>query len=118
MFKVDGKKITITKGDTASLTITATNRTFASEDRAVFTVANKGATTILFEQEYALNDGAFTVEFTNSETDKWAPGQYLWQVRYVFTPTRDQNNKINGGLGVQTPDDPQGFVVQAALSDF
>ena len=43
MFKVEGDKITITKGDTAALSIRATNKTFASADRAIFTIAPRGA---------------------------------------------------------------------------
>lgn len=118
MFKVEGKKITITKGDTAALTISATNRTFAAADRAIFTIANKAGTEKLFEQEYELNNGGFTVEFTNGITDDFNPGSYKWQIRYVITPTRDANNKIDGGAEVITPDDPQDFVVQSVLSDF
>lgn len=128
MFRVEGDKITITKGDTAALTIRATNQTFATADRAIFTIANKGGTTKLFEKEYELNDGAFTVEFLNGSgaeptlgqpyTDTWTPGQYKWQVRYVVSPTRGSQEAINGGTKVLTPWEPKDFVVQNVLADF
>ena len=117
MFKVEGDKITITKGDTAALTVRATNKTFASADRAIFTIATRGGE-IVYEQEYALNNGAFTVTLTNAITDQWNPGNYRWQVRYVVTPTRDQEEKIDGGTEVITPWEPKDFVVQPVLSDF
>lgn len=119
MFKVEGKKITITKGDTAALTIRATNRTFASVDRALFTITNKAGTDVLFREAYPLTDGAFTVEFRNDQTDDFSPGSYKWQVRYVINPTRDDNtNDIISGAEVITPDEPQDFVVQNVLWDF
>lgn len=117
MFKVEGDKITITKGDTAALSIRATNKTFESADRAIFTIAPRGAGEKLMEQEYELNNGVFTVEFTNDMTDEWAPGQYRWQVRYVVTPVRE-NGVITGGAEVLTPWEPKDFVVQSVLSDF
>lgn len=117
MFSVDGnKKITITKGDTAALTIRATNKTFASADRAVFTIATRTGEK-LYENEYQLNNGAFTVQFSNEVTDKWNAGQYKWQVRYVITPVREEG-VITGGNEVITPEEPKDFVVQSVLSDF
>lgn len=116
MFKVEGDKITITKGDTAALTIRATNKTFASADRAIFTVASK-AGQIIFNQESELNNGAFTVSFANDVTDQWNPGTYRWQVRYVITPTR-VDGAITGGAEVITPWEPKDFVVMPVLNDF
>lgn len=117
MFKVEVDKITITKGDTAALTVRASNKTFASADRAIFTIANKAGTELLYNQEYELNNGQFTVQFTNDMTDDWAPGQYKWQVRYVVTPVRTEGH-ISGGAEVITPWEPKDFVVQSVLSDF
>lgn len=116
MFKVEGDKITITKGDTAALSVRATNKTFASADRALFTIATKGGQKV-FEQEYELNNGVFTVQFTNDMTDDWDAGAYRWQVRYIVTPVRD-NGTIVGGAEVLTPWEPKDFVVQSVLSDF
>lgn len=116
MFKVEGDKITITKGDTAALTIRATNKTFASADRATFTIASKAGQKI-FNEEYPLNNGAFTVTFANDVTDQWNPGTYRWQVRYVITPTRD-GAELTGGAEVITPWEPKDFVVMPVLNDF
>lgn len=117
MFKVEVDKITITKGDTAALTIRASNKTFASADRAIFTIANRAGTDILYSQEYELSNGQFTVQFTNAMTDDWAPGQYKWQVRYIVSPTRS-DGQIDGGSEVITPWEPKDFVVQSVLADF
>ncbi len=119
MFKVEGDKITISRGDTGEMTIHANNATFATGDRAVFTVAPRGGGEPLFYQEYPLNNGSFTVVFTNDQTDDWQPGTYKWQVRYVWEPTYDsQSGKINGGTRVKTPWEEKDFVVQKVLSDF
>lgn len=119
MFKVEGDKITISKGDTGALTIHATNATFTVNDRAVFTIAPRGSGDPIFEQEYPLTNASFTVSLTNEVTDKWTPGNYKWQVRYVWDPVYDQTTgKISGGSKVKTPWEDKDFVVQKVLSDF
>jgi hypothetical protein len=115
MFSVQGDKITITRGDTAALTVRATNKTFASADRAIFTIATKGGET-KFSQEYELNNGNFAVQLTNAITSEFEPGVYKWQVRYVVSPVRT-DGAITDGSEVKTPKEPQDFVVLGVLTD-
>lgn len=119
MFKVDGDKITISRGDTGALTIHANNATFDGNSRAVFTIASRGNGEIIFEQEYPLTNGSFTVTFSNDVTDDWQVGTHKWQVRYVWDPIYDvQSGKISGGSKVKTPWEEKDFVVQKVLSEF
>ena len=108
MFVVDPntKTITMYRGDTGELTITATGYTFGIDDRALFTVKNKAGAEII-RTEYEMTNNAFTVEFTNSDTDTCAPDTYEWDVRYVVNPTYDQTTgQIIDGDDVMTPGGP------------
>lgn len=117
MFTVDGKKITISRGDTGDIVFTLTGHTFTSSDRAIFTVANKNATTILMKEEYEITDGHFTVHFANNVTDQWTAGNYKWEIRVVLNPTREEG-VITDGDSIITPyADPGDFVVTSVLAD-
>lgn len=116
MFTVSGTKITLSKGDTGAIVFSATGHSFTSADRALFTVANKAGTTVLMQEEYELSDGKFTVQFVNDVTDKWTPGSYKWEIRYIINPTRE-SGKITGGSEVITPLEPQDLVVSSVLGE-
>jgi hypothetical protein len=107
MFHVDPttKKITMHRGDTGEMTVTATGATFSTEDRVLFTVKDANGTEII-KDIFELTDGAFTKEFTNPETDYLTPGNYYWDARYVFNPEYDDSGNIIDGDGVSTPGSP------------
>ena len=106
MFSINDNNITLSVGDTASFTVTATGYTFDTDDRALFTV--KGPTgAIIFERVYELDselgNGVFLVEFSNSDTDSLPTGNYSWDVRYVIGPYYNSAGKIIDGDQVITP---------------
>ena len=107
MFKIENGAITLSRGDTASFTVTATGGyTFAEEDRALFTVKDAMGEVIM-ERVYklvtALGNGVFLVEFANSDTDQLPPGTYSWDVRYIIGPYYNAAGRIIDGNQVITP---------------
>lgn len=116
MFRVEGTRITLSRGDTGSLLVKSSGHTFTSDDRALFTVANRNGSQILMQQEYELTDGNFTVLFLNEVTDQWPAGNYKWEVRYIINPTRTEG-VITGGTDVFTPMEPQDLIVSAVIGE-
>jgi len=107
MFEVDGFTITMSRGDTGSVVIKATGRTFNAEDRALFTVKSPDGT-VVKQQAYQIDGaGRFTASFLNADTDYLAAGDYTWDVRYVIHPYYDSEGKIVDGDQVITPKLPQ-----------
>ena len=110
MFLVEGSKITMSRGDTGSIKIAAMGHTFASGDRALFSVKNKFGQ-IVKQDIYQLTTGAFTAVFANTDTDMLPPGRYLWDVRYVTEPSYDEGGNIVNGTQIITPMEPQPLVL-------
>lgn len=96
MFNVDGTNITLSRGDTGALRLTAnaTRRdtgaayTFGERDRAVFSI-KAGNGQLVKQKSYPLVENKFTVIFMNQDTDNLNPGGYSWDVRYVINPYYD-----------------------------
>lgn len=107
MFNVDPdtKKITMHRGDTGEMTVTATGYSYESTDRALFTVKNKNGTEII-RRVYQMTNNAFVVAFANADTDGLTPGNYEWDVRYVVNPQYDTSGNIDDGTAVTTPGSP------------
>lgn len=105
MFTVQGTTITLSRGDTGSIDITASGYTFGSDDRALFSVKDRFGTVVI-QHEYEMTENAFTVTFYNSDTDTLTPGAYTWDVRYVVNPAYDTEGKIVDGDQVITPNLP------------
>lgn len=105
MFKVNGTTIMMSIGDTGSVTITATGHTFTDEDRAIFTVKNASGV-VVKEGYFEMEDGSFTVDFANADTDGLKAGTYSWDVRYVINPYYDDDDRIIDGDEVITPNQP------------
>lgn len=107
MFSIDDTTISLSVGDTAAFTITATGYTFEAADRALFTVKD-GSGGVVLERIYPLADeevgnGVFVVQLSNSDTDTLTPGGYSWDVRYVINPYYDESGRIVSGDQVITP---------------
>ena len=110
MFNVDPttRKITMHRGDTGEVTFTATGRTFGADDRAMFTIKDSSGSEIV-KTYYELDDGEFTVEFTNPMTDYLSAGQYKYDIRYIIDPTWEGEGAeahITNGDDVKTPGSP------------
>jgi uncharacterized protein YjiK len=110
MFSVEGFLITLSRGDTGSVTINASGHTFTAADRALFTVKNNKGN-VVKQSVYPIEDGQITVYFSNDDTDDLAAGNYTWDVRYIINPmydTDEQGNQvIVDGAQVITPMTPQ-----------
>lgn len=104
MFNVNGYVITLSRGDTGSITFTAdTDYTFQNVDRALFSVKN-GVGEVVKQAAFALDENkSFTVSFFNSDTDSLAAGSYSWDVRYILHPYYDEEGNIVNGDQVITP---------------
>ena len=109
-FRVEGTTITMHRGDTGSVTITATGYAFDSEDRALFTVKD-GSGTEIIKEYYEMTNNTFTVEFENPTTDYLPAGNYNWDVRYIIAPEYDEQQQIVDGTGVTTPGSPYSLVL-------
>lgn len=108
MFNVEGFVITLSRGDTGALKFTAeTDYSFASNDRALFSVKN-GNGEIVKQAAFPLDsDKAFVVTFYNADTDRLAAGGYTWDVRYIINPYYDAAGNIINGDQVITPETPK-----------
>lgn len=104
MFGIDGYVITMSRGDTGAIKITAnTEYTFGENDRVLFSVKN-AIGEVVKQAAFPLDENkAFEVTFFNSDTDSLAAGSYQWDVRYVINPHYDDNGNIVNGDQVITP---------------
>lgn len=116
MFIVEGDNITMSRGDTGALTITAEGYNFGVDDRALFSVRNQFGT-IVIQRVFEMENNAFTMTFFNSDTDKQKIGNYTWDVRYVINPSYDENDNIVDGDQVITPNDPMPLTLKAVVGD-
>ena len=106
MFKVEGKTITLSRGDTGTVTIGVSGFTFASNDRCVFSIRD-GNGQVIVRRELEIPDNAVTITFVNSDTDSLPSGNYEWDVRFVVNPVYDQQTgEIMDGDEVNTPELP------------
>lgn len=116
VFTVSGTDITLSRGDTGAVVLTASGYDFGSSDRALFSVRN-GAGTMVIQRIYEMEDNAFTVTFFNADTDTLMPGTYYWDVRYVINPTYDTSGNIIDGDQVLTPNTPMNLKLLAVAGD-
>ena len=110
MFGVDGYTITLSRGDTGAIKVTATtDYTFSANDRALFSIKN-AVGEVVKQQAFALDENnAFVVNFYNADTDNLAAGAFTWDVRYIINPYYDASGKIVDGDQVITPKRPMGM---------
>ena len=120
MFSIENGAITLSRGDTASFTVTANGYVFAAEDRALFTVRN-GNGDVIMERVYALTgdlgNGVFLVQLSNSDTDQLPPGAYSWDVRYIIGPYYNAAGRIIDGNQVITPKTAQNLTLIATVGE-
>lgn len=107
MFDVQDFVISLSRGDTGAIKITAsTDYTFDSADRALFSIKN-AIGEVVKQQAFALDaNKAFVVTFFNQDTDSLAAGAYQWDVRYIIHPYYDDSGNIVNGDQVITPKQP------------
>lgn len=105
MFIVDGTNISLSRGDTGAIEITVDGYTFGEDDRCVFTIKS-GSGQIVKQKAYPMENNRFTVTFFNADTDKFAAGNYSWDVRWVIHPYYDERGNVIDGDQVLTPQLP------------
>lgn len=121
MFSVDGYNISLSRGDTGAMKVTATATlngepfTFGENDRALFSIKN-GQGEVVKEKIAAMTNNQFTVYFLNADTDSLSPGPYSWDVRYVINPLY-LNGRIVDGDQVITPKEPQTMQLLTVVGD-
>lgn len=122
MFKVEGYNITLSRGDTGAMRVVATATlddqpfTFGADDRALFSIKN-GQGEIVKEKVAVMDNNAFMVYFLNADTDKLAPTNYSWDVRYIIHPYYDSTGKIVDGDQVITPKEPMSMNLLTVVGD-
>ena len=127
-FAVAGTTITLTKGDTGSVKIRANKLVdeegeevepfpFNPQDRCVFTIKNAVGAEIRRIQAELDEEGAFVVQFTNSDTENLPAGNYPWDVRYVINPYYDESGRIVNGDQVITPRDPMTMTLKNPVGE-
>ena len=122
MYNVEGYAINLSRGDTGALKVTATATldgepfTFGADDRALFSIKN-GQGEVVKEKVAEITNNVFMVYFFNSDTDSLAPGNYLWDVRYVINPYYDASGRIVDGDQVITPKQPMNFQILTVVGD-
>lgn len=122
MFKVEGYNITLSRGDTGAMKVTAEATlagepfTFGADDRALFSIKN-GQGEIVKEKVAAMVNNAFTVYFLNADTDNLSPTTYSWDVRYIIHPYYDSRGRIIDGDQVITPKEPMSMNLLTVVGD-
>ena len=111
MFNVNGYNISLSRGDTGAIKVSAEATlngepfTFGSNDRALFSIKNAQGE-VVKEKVAQMTNNQFTVYFLNQDTDSLAPGDYSWDVRYIIHPYYSAGRIIDGDQ-VITPVGPQ-----------
>ena len=122
MYSVTDYTISLSRGDTGALTVTAQATlagspfTFGADDRALFSIKNANGE-IIIQKVCAMTNNAFTVYFLNADTDSLAPGSYSWDVRYVIHPYYDASGKLVDGDQVITPKAPMTMNLLTVVGD-
>ena len=106
MFDVNGMDVTISRGDTGTLTITFTGDVPDDNTVALVTVRkNVNDIEPVWEKRLAINDGVVVVPLTQADTDiPWF--DYWWDVRLLY-----QNGDV------YTPFEPAMFRVCEVVGD-
>ena len=122
MYNVQDYVITLSRGDTGALTVTATATlggepfTFGADDRALFSIKNANGE-IIMQKACEMTNNAFTVYFLNQDTDSLSPGSYSWDVRYIIHPYYDSEGHIVDGDQVITPKTPMNMTLLTVVGD-
>lgn len=118
MFSVDGYTVTLSRGDTGAIKITAdTEFEFQSTDRALFSIKNAQGE-IIKQQAFEIDENnSFVVTFFNQDTDNLGAGGYSWDVRYVIHPYYDDEGNIVNGDQVITPKQPMDIQILQVVGE-
>lgn len=104
MFKLNGRTIWLSQGDTGALVLRVRSRgyAFADGDKAVFTVRTSRGRLVMERAADIEADGRAVIPFLNTDTESVAAGSYRWDVRVVLG-AETTDGRITGGRAVITP---------------
>lgn len=105
MFKIEGTKIRMSRGDTGEVTIGLSGYTFGSNDRVLFTVRESKSKEVKMRRILEIESNTVTVSFVNSDTDNLDAGNYEWDVRVIINPVYSEGDIVDGDE-VITPELP------------
>lgn len=98
--------LAVSKGDSACLSVTLSGDTPADGTQVLFTVKKKIGGPAAIIKTYTVADGVVLIELASGDTNKLEPGDYLWDLRLIFSDTE-----------VVTPMVPCRFRVLGAAGD-
>lgn len=116
MFKIDGNRISISRGDTALMAIEAQGVTLDDNDRAIFSIKT-GDGTVFFQMTLTPKNNRVEIPFINADTQEWFKGSYLWDIRYVIDAIYDSTGAVVDGKEVITPVKPSTFEVYEVVGE-
>lgn len=97
----------VSKGDSASFTVTFTDRVPEDGTIVLFTVKNKADHSIMIQKRIPVQNGAVDVDLYSTDTNKLDKDiDYVWDVRVLYS-----------GREVETPMVPSTFLVLEVAGD-
>ena len=102
MFRVRGRTIEVSAGDTGVIRFAAEGAALTQADRAVFTVKKRSGETVI--EKIAVPQGnEIRIPFVNADTEHLRADTYLWDIRYVLDAKMDEKGAVTDGREVITP---------------
>lgn len=117
MFKVTGKKILITAGDTGIVGFRITGITATPKDRGILTIKTEDETEVIVEKVAIPDENIVRFPFVHEDTENWEEGTYTWDVRFITNAKFDSEGKIYTGEQVATPMKPGILEVMKAVGE-
>lgn len=116
MFKIDGSRIIISRGDTALMAIQTAGVELDDNDRVIFSIKTDDGK-IFFQMTVTPENNIVKIPFVNEVTQNWAQGKYKWDVRYVIDAIYGSNGAVIDGSEVITPMTPSVFEVLEVVGE-
>ena len=99
--------LAISKGDSASFTVTFTGRIPENGATVLFTVKNKSDNSIMIQKHVHVQDGSVDIDLCSADTNKLSENiDYVWDIRIIYSENE-----------VETPMIPSAFVVLGVAGD-
>lgn len=114
MLTTDGTTISMTQGDSATLTIipASTDHAFDDGDLAVFAIRDPKTKEVTFRENVIPDEnGVCVITLEDETTATWEPKTYEWDIRYIIDAVVDEYEETIDGAHKVTPMDPGIFRV-------
>lgn len=116
MFRIDGNKISISRGDTALMAIEAGGVTLDDNDRVIFTIKTNDGN-VLFQMTLTPKDNRVLIPFVNEDTQNWERGTYKWDARFAIDAIYGNDGSVIDGKEILTPMIPAEFKVLEVVGE-